>query len=149
MKIIWSGFCNAVIIDKDTGVLSMDPRIIADEVIGKLWVQVQFPKLCGTLQNASFERIYEFLTTNSSIGTRRRDLLITPRDLCCLSKGCNWTTLYWYDCVNCPCSLYSEQDYGFKCIKTGGKTEFDDQKDLPPRKQTNATSQGKKIWWPV
>jgi hypothetical protein len=149
MQILWPGMCRATIIDKDTGVLSMDPRIIADDVIGVLWKKVQFVKLCGSamMQNADFETLYEFLSTHASVSAFRRDRLITPKDLCCLAKGSNWTLLYWYDCENCPCSVYSDTDYGFKCLKVGGKTEFDDDKPLPSRKQVRAKVEGKIIKW--
>jgi hypothetical protein len=146
MDVIWSGLCKAAIIDKG-GVLSMDPRIVADHFIGKLWTQIQFPKLCGSsFQNASFETIYDFLSSNASIGAKRRELLITPRDLNCLCKGSNWTMHYWFDPENCPCAVHSEGDYGF--IQIGSKTEFDNKKDLPVGQKKKAVTQGK-IAWPV
>jgi hypothetical protein len=147
MAVLWPGLCRATVIE--SGVLSMDPRIVADDFIGKLWTEIQFPKLCGSsFTNADFETIHRFLSTNDSIGKKRRDLMITPRQLCCLCKGSNWTIKYWYDCETCPCAVHSEGDYGFKCTKTG-KTEFDDLHDLPPRKKSKAVGQESKISWPV
>ena len=148
MAALWPGLCKAALINTD-GLLSMDPRIVADKFIGKLWIEIQFPKLCGSsFQNASFETIYDFLSSNASIGAKRRELLITPRDLCCLCKGSNWTTIYWFHCEDFPCAVYSETDFGFKCLQKGGRVEFDNQKDLPVGQKKKAATH-KKIEWAV
>jgi hypothetical protein len=112
-RLIWPGVCAAASIDATTGALVMDERLVAEEVVGKIWRHVQFPKLCRGLSNASgFEALFELLAGSASISQSRRDRLITPRQLGCLVRSCNWSVFYWTDPERCPCAVHGG-DYGF------------------------------------
>lgn len=126
--LLWPGVCAATSVDTATGVVSMNPRVIAEKVIGKLWKEVQFKKFC--ISTNSYEQLYKELMDNGSISAFRRERLISPEKLCCLVKGCNWTVNYWYNCEACPCAVHGEKDYGFVLGK-GSRVEFDDKKALP------------------
>jgi hypothetical protein len=126
--ILWPGICAAASVDLETGVVSMNPRVIADKVIGKLWKNVQFKKY--GISSTNFEQIHAQLMENGNISAFRRERLITPEKLCCLVKACNWTTFYWSNCEKCPCAVKSSTDYGFIMGKAG-RVEFDDKKALP------------------
>ena len=132
--ILWPGLCAAASVDASTGVISMDSRLVAEGVVGVLWKEVQFKKLCGSsaMRNADFETLYKELSTNHSISQFRRDRLITPMDLHCLVRSSNWCTWYWSDSLTTPCSL-TGGDYGFTRSRVGGPVEFDDKIPLPPK----------------
>jgi hypothetical protein len=132
VKLLWPGLCEAATIDMETDTISMDPRVIAERVVGVLWKEVQFKKLCDTprMKNADFETLFQALSTNESISVFRRDRLITPKHLHCLVRSSNWTSFYWSDPERCPCSL-DGGDYGFVRKKTGSVVEFDDDVPLP------------------
>jgi hypothetical protein len=125
---LWPGICAAASVDPATKIVSMDPRIIAEKVIGVLWKKVQFKKF--GVSTTSFEQLYKELAKNEAISAFRRERLITPERLCCLVKGCNWTAWYWSNCETCPCALNGGIDYGFVMGKKS-RVEFDDKKALP------------------
>ena len=127
-SLLWPGICAAAALDAMTGIVSMNPRIIAEKVIGKLWKDIQFKKFC--MSTNSFEQLHKELMNNGSISAFRRDRLITPEKLCCLVKACNWTVHYWSSCETCPCAVHGAADYGF-LLGTGGRVIFDDIKALP------------------
>jgi hypothetical protein len=130
--LLWPGLCASAHVDPDTDIIVMDPRQIAERVIGVLWKEVQFKKLCtsSVMQNADFETLFKELSTNTVISAFRRDRLVTPTDLCCLVRNANWCCFYWSDPERTPCSL-NGGDYGFTQLKPGAKVQFDDNKALP------------------
>jgi hypothetical protein len=112
-RLIWSAVCAAARVDKTTGALVMDERVVAEGVIGKIWKHVQFPKVCGPdIANQGFEALFELLAGSSNISQTRRDRLVTPRALGSLVRNCNWTVFYWADPERCPCAVHGG-DYGF------------------------------------
>jgi hypothetical protein len=131
IKLLWPGLCGAVTVDAVNGVLTLNARKVAENVVGTLWKTVQFKKLCNTpqMKNASFEKLHEELSTNTTISAFRRDRLISPGQLYCLVRGCNWTGRYWNDAESCPCAV-TGGDFGFVMGKNN-RVEFDDKKQLP------------------
>ncbi|KAJ1468578.1 hypothetical protein T484DRAFT_1755046 [Baffinella frigidus] len=118
----------------ESGTISMCPRLVAEHVIGVLWKEVQFKKLCGNsaMKNADFETLFKELSTNTSISAFRRERLITPMELCCLVRSANWVQLYWSNAESVPSSLAGNATYGFS-KKDGGAVQFDDKVPLPPK----------------
>jgi len=149
-KLIWPGLCAAASVDTATGIVSLCPRGVAENVVGKWYKEVSFAKQCsaGSMKNADFETLSAFLSTSDTVTKFRRDRVISPGDLCCLVKSGNWVQNYWSDPEKCPCSVIGGGDYGFKQDKPNGKVTFDDQKPLP-NKQTHsvAKSMGNVIKW--
>lgn len=135
--LLWPGLCAAAKVDADANIIVMNPRVVAERVIGVLWKEVQFKKLCtsSVMQNADFETLFKELSTNPVISAFRRDRLVTPMDLCCLVRNANWCCFYWSDPERVPCSL-NGGDYGFMQLKPGAKVQFDDMKELPPNQST-------------
>lgn len=135
--LLWPGLCASAKVDIDMDIIVMDPRLIAERVIGVLWKEVQFKKLCNcsVIKNAGFETLFKSLSTNPVISAFRRDRLVTPTDLCCLVRNANWCCFYWSDPERTPCSL-NGGDYGFIQQKPGAKVQFDDQKALPMARLT-------------
>lgn len=131
--LLWPALCKAASVDKETGALIMDPRVIAEGVIGKLWKDVQFKKYCtgAHMQTANFETLYNTISTNEKITEFRRTRLVTPTQLSCLVRNCNWTVFYWTDPENCPCAV-NGGDFGYKQKKPNMKVHFDDETQLPP-----------------
>ncbi|KAJ1466354.1 hypothetical protein T484DRAFT_3633609 [Baffinella frigidus] len=132
--LIWPGMCTAANVNDATGTVSMCPRLVAEHVIGVLWKEVQFKKLCGNsaMKNADFETLFNELSRNTSISAFRRERLVTPMELCCLVRSANWCVLYWEDAANTPCSL-TGGDFGFSRPREGGAVQFDDKVPLPPK----------------
>jgi len=131
--LLWPALCKAATVDATTGALVMNPRVVAEGVIGKLWKDVQFKKFCGgvDMQTAHFETLFNNISTNEKISLFRRTRLITPTQLSCLVRNCNWTVFYWTDPENCPCAV-NGGDFGYKQKKTSPKVHFDDETPLPP-----------------
>lgn len=135
VKILWPHMCAAGIVDASTGMLSLDPRLVADNVIGRMWSEVQFEKHCGTsFKNTDFETVYKFLNGLGSISAFRRERLITPGQICCLVKNASWCINYWSEPENCKCAVHGGVDYGFKQSHPGARVQFDDMKPLPTRR---------------
>ncbi|KAJ1468678.1 hypothetical protein T484DRAFT_1754966 [Baffinella frigidus] len=132
VDLLWPGLCAAASVDPETDALVMCPRVIAERVIGRLWKMEQFKKLCSgpVQQSANFETLFKFLSTNTAISVFRRERLVTPEELYCLVRACNWTVFYWSDPERCPCAV-NGGNYGFVQAKAGGKVQFDDKKPLP------------------
>jgi hypothetical protein len=132
-NLLWSGLCKSASVNTETGIVSLCPRMVAENVVGKFYKEVLFPKQCssGSMKNANFETLYGFLSTTETISKGRRDHVISPGHLCCLVKSGNWVNFYWTDPQVCPCSVLSGVDYGFKQDKPNGKVDFDDKKPLP------------------
>lgn len=130
--VLWPGMCKAATVDKNTGVVVMCPRLVAEGVIGVLWKEVQFKKLCNNpaMKNADFETLFKELSTNTTISAFRRERLVTPMQLCCLVRSANWCCFYWSDPEKTPCSL-TGGDYGFTRSSGGGSVQFDDKTPLP------------------
>lgn len=151
-ELLWPGLCAAASVDDSTGIVSLCPRIMAERFVGKLYKEVQFPKQCsaGSMMNADFETLSRFLSTCETIGKSRRERIISPGDLGCLIKSGNWVTFYWSLPEQCPCSVFSVGEYGFKEEKPGGKVIFDDKKPLPAMKKgrTSAQTMQSHIAWP-
>jgi hypothetical protein len=129
LKLLWPGYCDAATVDPTTGIVSLDARVIADKVVGKLWTDVQFEKQCSSVRNASFETIYNFLKNNDAISAFRRERLISPNDLCALVRGSNWTSWYWFSPETCPCALKNNGEFGF--VKVKNRVQVDNNRPLP------------------
>ena len=151
-ELLWPGLCAAATVNDETGIVSLCPRVMAEQFIGKLYKEVQFPKQCsaGSMLNADFETLSGFLSTSETVSKFRRDRVISPGDLCCLIKSGNWVVFYWTAPQECPCSVKGGGDYGFKQEKLDGKVTFDDKKPLPAMKKarTLAKTMQAKIEWP-
>jgi hypothetical protein len=89
-KLLWPGLCKAATIDTTTETIKMNPRVVAELYIGKLWKCVQFKKQCTGLEHMSFEALHAHLSGLESISKFRRDRLVNPGELCGMVKGCNW-----------------------------------------------------------
>jgi hypothetical protein len=128
IKLLWPGLCKAASIDFETDSVVLDPRVVADDFLGKLWKKVQFKKQCVGLQSASFENLYAALVANDSISSFRRDRLVSPVEMCCLVRNCNWVASYWSNPEKTPCALVG--DFGF-VRGPGGRVSFDVHTPLP------------------
>ncbi|KAJ1466476.1 hypothetical protein T484DRAFT_1756605 [Baffinella frigidus] len=145
--LLWPGLCAAATVDNETGVVVMDPRLIAERVIGVLWKEVQFKKLCDNpaMKHADFETLFKELSTNTTISAFRRDRLISPMELCCLVRSSNWCCFYWSDPEHTPCSL-TGGEYGFTRTRAGGAVQFDDKRPLPSKIERKALDAMPHTW---
>jgi hypothetical protein len=147
--VLWPGLCTSASIDGDDR-LVVCPRMFAEGVIGRLWKDLQFKKLCqsASTRNASFEMLHQELATNTAISLFRRERLVTPMQLRCLVVSSCWVVVYWCE-ILCPCSL-TGGDFGFTRATEKGPIIADDKKPLPPLSKTVAKKASAKAdeGWP-
>lgn len=148
--LLWPGLCASATVDEETGVVVMDPRLIAERVIGVLWKEIQFKKLCDNpaMKNADFETLFNQLSTNTLISAFRRERLVTPMELCCLVRSANWCVFYWSDPEKTPCSLLGG-NYGFRRTTAHSAVQFDDKIPLPPKTVSKTVSKTADVEWPL
>ena len=58
-NLLWPGLCKSASVNKETGIVSLCPRSVAENVVGKFYKEVLFPKQCssGSMKNANFETL--------------------------------------------------------------------------------------------
>lgn len=127
VKILWPGLCSAATVHGE--LIKMDPGLVAEEYIGKLWKFVQFKKQCKGFERVDFETLYTHLSEHGSISQFRRDRLVSPGELCCLVKGGDWVSSYWTNAERTPCALAG--DFGFE-MNASKRVVFNTTTPLPP-----------------
>jgi len=126
---LWPALCSGVTLDTATDAPQVDARTLADKVVGGLWRQDQHRKSLGGLgSNTPFESIYNRLLNDRAISLFRRERLISPEELHCLVRNCNWTVQYWLSPEKCPGAL--DGPYGYR-RERNNKVVFDMQDPLP------------------
>lgn len=129
LSYLWPALCSGVTLDAATSAPQVDARTLADKVVGRLWRQDQHRKSLGGFgSNAPFESIYNHLLNDRAISLFRRERLISPEELHCLVRNCNWTVQYWLSPEKCPGAL--DGPYGYR-RERNQKVVFDMQDPLP------------------
>ncbi len=130
---MWAALCKSVILNEDTGLVSLDARSFADLFMVGFWSRSLFKAaLTNSVgQLESFETLRERIA-ESKLSNVKRKALISPEELYTNIRNVNWVLFYWKFPESCPCALTG--NFGYTRENKRQKVVFSTNDPLPGRR---------------